>query len=230
MLEPIVLLWSGGKDSALALQSIREAGRFRVHALLTTVTEGFDRISIHGVRRSLLQAQADSLGLPLKTAEIPKSCSNADYEAVMTRVLSELSGNGIGTVAAGDIFLEDVRLYRERLLERAGMKASFPLWHRDTGGLALEFISSGFRASVACVDTFALDGSFAGRAFDAQFLADLPESVDPCGENGEFHTFVGDGPPFRCPVAFEAGEKVLRDERFRYCDLLPRRGAGYQRQ
>lgn len=222
MLEPIVLLWSGGKDSALALRSIQEAGRYRVDALLTTMTEEYNRISVHGVRRSLLQAQAASLGLPLKTAKIPKSCSNADYEAVMTRVFSGFGDNGIGTVAAGDIFLEDVRLYRERLLERAGMKASFPLWRRDTGELAHEFIRSGFKATVSCVDTFALDGSFAGRAFDEQFLADLPESVDPCGENGELHTFVGDGPLFRCPVALEVGEKVLRDERFCFCDLLPR--------
>jgi uncharacterized protein (TIGR00290 family) len=204
----------------LALQSIRKAGRFQVCALLTTMTEGYDRISIHGVRRSLLKAQAAALGLPLKTAEIPKACSNADYEAVMTQALTEFRASGIETAAAGDIFLEDVRHYRERLLEQAEMKAHFPLWHQDTKALAVAFMRSGFQATITCVDTNALDASFAGRSFDAEFLADLPPSVDPCGENGEFHTFVHDGPLFARPVRLATGERVLREERFYFCDLI----------
>jgi uncharacterized protein (TIGR00290 family) len=220
VLEPVVLLWSGGKDSMLALRSIREAGRLQVCALLTTMTEGYDRISIHGVRRSLLQAQAAALGLPLRTAEIPKACSNADYEAVMTQALAEFRESGIETAAAGDIFLEDVRRYRERLLEQAEMKACFPLWHQDTNELALAFLSSGFQATITCVDTNALDASFAGRTFDEEFLADLPPSVDPCGENGEFHTFVHAGPLFERPVSLTTGERVLREERFCFCDLM----------
>jgi uncharacterized protein (TIGR00290 family) len=218
--EPIVMLWSGGKDSTLALQSILESGRFRVAALLTTVTEGYDRISVHGVRRTLLEAQAAALGMPLRTAVIPKKCSNEDYEAAMTRALRGLREDGVRTAVAGDIFLEDVRRYRERLLEGAGLAAHFPIWRCDTRALAHRFMDSGFKATITCVDTHALEASFAGRCFDQRFLADLPPSVDPCGENGEFHTFVHDGPLFDHPVEVRTGEKVLRDERFCFCDLL----------
>lgn len=220
MREPTGLLWSGGKDSALALHALLRSDNFVVCSLLTSITAGYERISIHGVRRSLLEAQAASLGLPLKTHSIPQGCSNSDYETSMIEALHALRAGGITTIAAGDIFLEDVRQYREDLLNRAGMKAVFPLWKRDTRELAMRFLDLGFKATTSCVDTQALDESFAGRPFDLDFLADLPETVDPCGENGEFHTFVHDGPLFERPVRNATGETVLRDSRFCYCDLV----------
>lgn len=222
MSEPVLLLWSGGKDSALALHALQRDDRYEVRALLTTMTQGYDRISMHGVRRALLEAQATSLGLPLRTVSIPQRCSNDDYEALMREALTALRDDGVTTAAAGDIFLADVRRYREELLARAGLEPLFPLWGEDTAALARAFIASGFRARTTCVDTEALAPGFAGRAFDEAFLRDLPASADPCGENGEFHTFVHDGPAFRAPVPHEVGETVLRDERFLFCDLVPR--------
>lgn len=220
MKKRVALAWSGGKDSTLALRELLGSDEYEVCALLTTVTEDFDRISIHGVRRALLESQAAALGLPLEIALIPALCSNDDYERSFGAALERCRKHGIDTVAAGDIFLQDVRDYRETLLARHGMKALFPVWGRPTAQLAQDFVNAGFRAILSCVDTHALNASFAGRAFDEHLLRDLPSHADPCGENGEFHTFVWDGPLLRRPVRCVTGETVLRDDRFAYCDLL----------
>ena len=220
--EPIALSWSGGKDSSLALAALRADPHYEVVALLTSVTSGYDRVSIHGVRRVLLEAQTAALGLPLFEVELVPQCSNEAYEAAFAAMLARLRAEhpGIRQIAFGDLFLADVREYREQLLHRTGHEALFPLWGRDTKALALEFIAAGFRAHLVCVDTQQLAASFAGRLFDASLLAELPESVDPCGERGEFHTFVSAGPLFAKPLAVRLGEVVLRDERFAFCDLL----------
>ena len=219
--ERIALLWSGGKDSAFALNELQRGGIYEVCALLTTVTEGYDRISIHGVRLVLLEQQAQVLGIPLEIALIPPACANDDYERSFGVALGRCREQGILSVAAGDLFLADVRAYREALVARHGLKAIFPLWGRDTAQLARDFIGAGFEAILTCVDTHALDAAFAGRAFDEQLLRDLPPHADPCGENGEFHTFVWAGPNLQQPVPCVTGERVLRDDRFAYCDLLP---------
>jgi len=221
--EPIVLSWSGGKDSALALSVLRADSQFMVTSLLTTVTTGYDRISIHGVRRELLRTQAESLGLPLVEISIEPQCSNALYDAAVARTLGDLCRREppIRRVAYGDLFLEDVRRYREERLAPLGFEGLFPLWGRPTDALAREFLDRGFEARLVCVDTSQLDASFVGRAYDHALLGELPPSVDPCGERGEFHTFVSAGPGFARPVGYHVGEIVLRDERFAYCDLLP---------
>jgi uncharacterized protein (TIGR00290 family) len=175
---------------------------------------------MHGVRRALLERQAESLGLAVHAVLIPPQCINATYEERMKEALAQYFARGVRRVAFGDIFLEDLRVYREKNLAQAGMQAMFPIWKRDTRELAREFVRLGFRAIAVCVDPCALDPSFAGRELDASFFADLPPGVDPCGENGEFHTFVFDGPVFKSPIAFRVGEKVLRDG-FCFCDLLP---------
>jgi uncharacterized protein (TIGR00290 family) len=192
----------------------------RIAALLTTVTEGYDRISMHGVRRELLRRQADSLRLPLHEVFIPPQCANPIYEARMEEALLLYFQQGVRRVAFGDIFLEDLRLYREKNLTRVGMQALFPIWKRNTRDLIREFHAAGFRSVAVCIDSKVLDPSFAGRELDASFFADLPPSVDPCGENGEFHTFVFDGPIFTRPVDFTLGEVVHRDS-FVFRDLLP---------
>ena len=220
MSKDIFLSWSGGKDSALALYEIQKAGTHRVAALLTTITEDYDRISMHGVRRALLEQQAEALGLPLKKILIPKDSTNAMYESRMRALLEEGLRDGIDTVGFGDIFLEDLKLYREKNLAQLGMKGIFPIWKQDSQELAQSFIRMGFKATLVCVDTAILDPSFAGRAFDEELLRDLPPHVDPCGENGEFHSFVYDGPNFQQPVKHTLGEVVRRDH-FRFCDLLP---------
>jgi uncharacterized protein (TIGR00290 family) len=199
---------------------LRAARSCRIIALLTTITEEYDRVSMHGVRRALLERQAESLGLPLHAVLIPPQCINATYEARMKEALAPHFARGVRSVVFGDIFLEDLRAYREKNLAQVGMQAIFPIWKRDTRELAREFVQLGFRAITVCVDPRVLDESFAGRELDASFFADLPPGVDPCGENGEFHTFVFDGPAFETPIAFRAGEKVLRDG-FCFCDLLP---------
>ena len=223
--EPIALCFSGGKDSSLSLHTLRTEDRFEIASLVTTVTEGYDRISMHGVRRSLLREQAASIGLPLTEVSIPPRASNEVYERAMGEAFARLRDRGIRRVAFGDLFLEDVRDYRLRQLEALGLECVFPLWGRPTAVLARTFLNDGFRARIVCLDPAALDPSFAGRMFDDAFLADLPESVDPCGENGEFHTFVFDGPIFRRPLAVSVGEVVERDG-FWFCDLLPAAGAG----
>jgi uncharacterized protein (TIGR00290 family) len=218
--EPILFCWSGGKDSAMALHTLLQQNDVHIAALLTTVTEGYERISMHGVRRELLKRQAQSIGLPLHEVRIPPQCVNPIYEARMEEALRIHFEKGVRKVAFGDIFLEDLRAYREKNLARIGMTAIFPIWKRDTRELAQEFVRQGFRAITVCVDPRVLDASFAGRELDTSFFADLPPGVDPCGENGEFHTYVFDGPVFKTPIAIRVGEKIMRDG-FCFCDLLP---------
>jgi uncharacterized protein (TIGR00290 family) len=220
---PVLLSWSGGKDSALTLQSLSSDPNRRVVGLVTAVTNGYDRVSIHGVRRGLLEAQAASLGLPLHVINLEPACSNADYERAFHAALirAAVVHPDARHVAFGDLFLDDVRAYRERLLVGSEWSPLFPLWGLDTTALARRFVDDGFDARLVCVDTTQLDGSFSGRKFDHGLLRDLPESVDPCGERGEFHTFVANGPGFRSAVACVEGERVLRDGRFMYCDLTP---------
>ena len=220
MAETVLFAWSGGKDSALALHVLQATGEYTPAALLTTVTEDYDRISMHGVRRELLEKQADALGYPLVVVTIPTSCTGEEYEARMRRALEAGSRRGVTGVVFGDLFLEDVRSYRERNLAKVGMKAIFPLWGEDTPTLARRFIDLGFRGIVTCVDGQALDGGFVGRDYDEGFLSELPAGVDPCGENGEFHTFVYDGPVYRDRINVQRGETVLRDDRFHFCDLV----------
>jgi uncharacterized protein (TIGR00290 family) len=217
---PILFCWSGGKDSAMALHPLLERPNVRVVALLTTVTETYDRISMHGVRRELLLQQAESIGLPLHEVRIPPQCVNPIYESRMEEALRVHYAEGVRRVAFGDIFLEDLRAYREKNLARIGMTALFPIWKRDTRELIREFQENGFRAIAACVDPKVLDRSFAGRELDASFFRDMPDGVDPCGENGEFHTFVFDGPIFRNPIGVRVGEIVERDS-FIFADLMP---------
>jgi uncharacterized protein (TIGR00290 family) len=218
--EPVLFCWSGGKDSALALHTLLQQNEMRIAALLTTVTEGYDRISMHGVRRELLQRQAESLRLPQHEVFIPPQCVNPIYEARMEEALLFYFKQGIRRVAFGDIFLEDLRLYREKNLARVAMQALFPIWKRNTRELIREFHAAQFRSVAVCIDSRVLDPSFAGRELDASFFADLPPGVDPCGENGEFHTFVFDGPIFSRPIDFTLGEVVQRDS-FVFRDLLP---------
>ena len=210
MSEPIALCFSGGKDGAMALQEIRRRGEYRVAELVTTVTDAYDRVSMHGVRRALLRRQAESLGLPVTEVVVSPESSNAVYEREMGKAFSNIRDKGISQIAFGDIFLEDLRDYRERQLAASGLTCLFPLWKKPTRLLARTFIDEGFRAVTVCVYSKVLDESFAGRLFDAAFLNDLPSSADPCGENGEFHTFVFDGPIFSRPIEFAHGETVER--------------------
>jgi uncharacterized protein (TIGR00290 family) len=215
----LALSWSGGKDSALTLWALRHE-QHEPQALITTVTETYDRISMHGVRRELLARQVDALAVPLVEVAIPSACSDAVYEQRMDQAFAGARLSSVDTVAFGDLFLEDVRAYREERLADAGRRALFPLWGRDTTELANEFIDNGFEATIVCVDPRVLDSSFAGRAYDRRLLADLPPSVDPCGENGEFHTFVRAGPLFSQPIVCTPGNVVER-EGFVFCDLVP---------
>jgi len=217
--EPILFCWSGGKDSAMALHSLLQRSDIHVVALLTTVTEGYERISMHGVRRELLDRQVQSIGLPLHEVRIPQQCVNSIYEARMEEALRVHLENGVQTVAFGDIFLEDLRAYRERNLARMGMTALFPIWKRDTRELIRSFHANRFRAIAVCVDSKVLDPSFAGRELDESFFGDLPPQADACGENGEFHTFVFDGPIFHSPIHVRTGQIVNRDG-FVFCDIL----------
>ncbi|HEX7291415.1 MAG TPA: ATP-binding protein [Conexibacter sp.] len=216
---PPALAWSGGKDSALALHALRGGGR-EPSVLLTTVTEGVERISIHGVRRELLHAQAAAVGIELVEVRIPLPCPNEVYEQRMAEALARPPLDAVPEIAFGDLFLEDVRAYREERLEPSGRSALFPLWGRDTAALARTFLAEGFEALVATVDPRVLDASFAGRPYDAAFLRDLPPGVDPCGENGEFHTFVHAGPVFAAPLAVATGVVIERDG-FVYADIVP---------
>jgi uncharacterized protein (TIGR00290 family) len=219
--RPIALAWSGGKDSSLALAALRANPTVEVVALVTTLTRDYDRISMHGVRRAVLDAQVAALGLPLVLAMIPPSASNMVYEESFAAALAVLRQQqpDLRHLAFGDLFLEDVRAYRERLLAPLGWTPVFPLWGRDTAALARDFVSAGYRAILTCVDTTQLGAEFAGRDFDAALLAELPPTIDPCGERGEFHTCVYAGPIFRQPLAVHAGARVRRDGRFEYCDL-----------
>jgi uncharacterized protein (TIGR00290 family) len=218
-MEKVLFSWSSGKDSALALYELQKNKEIEVVALLTTITAGYERVSMHGVRRELLGQQAAALGYPLTEVKIPQKATNEEYEDQMRMILAGFQAQGVNRVAFGDIFLEDLRVYRESNLARLGMQGLFPLWKRDTRELVLELSRAGFKAIITCVDTQALGKEYAGREINEKFLEGLPEKVDPCGENGEFHTFVYDGPNFKQKVAFEPGEKVLREDRFYYCDL-----------
>jgi uncharacterized protein (TIGR00290 family) len=220
--KPILMAWSGGKDSALALHRLLADPQWEVKGLLTTVTSDYDRISIHGVRRSILHTQAERLGLPLVEAAIPAQASNRIYETAFAGALENAAARwpGIGTIAYGDLFLADIRGYREQQLARTGWRGEFPLWGEDTTRLAQRFVSQGFRAILCCVDTQQIDASFCGRAFDEALLGELPPSCDPCGENGEFHTCVYAGPIFRESIALAKGERVLRETRFEFVDLV----------
>jgi uncharacterized protein (TIGR00290 family) len=213
------LSWSGGKDSALTLWALREQ-RVEPAALITTVTDRYERISMHGVRRELLARQAAAAGIPLVEVRIPAACVNDVYEQCMAEAFARPPLSDVEAVVFGDLFLEDVRAYREQRLAASDRRGLFPLWGRDTAGLAREFVAAGFQAYIVCLDPRVLDASFAGRPYDEQLLAELPPGVDPCGENGEFHTFVHAGPIFTEPVACETGEVVQR-EGFVFCDLLP---------
>ncbi len=219
MNEKIILSWSGGKDSALALYELMRQGNTDI-TLLTTITDKYERISMHGVRKVLLEKQAESLGCCLENVYITPESTNGEYEKKMEETMNRYKKLGVTKVAFGDIFLEDIRKYREENLKKAGMEAIFPLWGRDTKEIANIFINLGFKSIITCVDTKVLNGDFSGRLYDKNFLADLPENIDPCGENGEFHSFAFDGPIFKERINFSIGEKVLRDERFNFCDLI----------
>jgi len=221
MAEPVLMAWSGGKDSALALQEVLRDQRYRVVALVTTVTTGYERISMHGVRRTLLDRQARALGLRLDEVLISPHASNEEYERQMAATLTAARARcaGLDAVVFGDLFLADIRAYRERMLARIGMRGLFPLWLRDTRELAADCVRQGYKAVLACVDSRALPAAFAGREFDTALLGDLPHGIDPCGENGEFHTFVYAGPILHAPVPHRRGAIVVREDRFVYCDL-----------
>ena len=218
--QPKALLsWSSGKDSAWSLHVLRTRQEVEVAGLLTTVNEVHSRVAMHAVRVELLEAQAQAVGLPLRKIPIPSPCTNAEYEAAMLAAVERAKREGIGSVAFGDLFLEDIRRYREERLKETGVAPIFPIWAMPTRELAYEMVKSGLRARVTCVDPKQLPESFAGREFDARFLADLPSDVDPCGERGEFHTFAYDGPMFERPVPVKSGEIVKRDG-FVFADLL----------
>jgi len=218
--EKSLLSWSGGKDSALALNRIKNDENYRLVAFLTSLTEDYNRISMHGIRQVLLERQVESLGLPLESVYISKNSSNAEYESKMRSVLNKFIKNGVTSVVFGDVHLEDVRKYREENLSRIGMKAVFPLWGSDTSDLATEFIDLGFKAIITCIDSKFLDKKLVGREFDKAFLSELPTNVDPCGEKGEFHSFVYAGPIFKKEISFKKGRIVRRNDRFFFCDLI----------
>jgi uncharacterized protein (TIGR00290 family) len=228
---PVIVSWSGGKDSALLLHYLRRDPRYEAVGLVTTITRDYERISMHGIRRSILDAQVQALGLPLYEATIPPAATNAEYEAAFLAALARARAAlpTAGTIAFGDLFLEDVRAYRERLLAGREWQPLFPLWGLDTAALGREFVSNGFRAILCCVDTQQLGPEWAGREYDSALLDTLPPAVDPCGERGEFHTCVYAGPIFSQSLALARGDCVRRDRRFEYCDLILRttlRGSG----
>lgn len=221
-MTPTLLAWSGGKDAAWTLHVLRQRGEHEVVGLLTTLTEGYDRVSMQGIRRDLLHAQASAAALPLLEAWIPAQCDNATYEASMAEALQQAASRwpGLRTVAFGDLLLEDLRAWRVEKLAAIGWDVLTPLFGQDTAALARRMLAGGLRAQLCCVDTTQLDGSFSGRDFDAALLAELPDGIDPCGENGEFHTCVHAGPMFSEPITIARGETVLRDARFAYTDYL----------
>lgn len=219
MQKKIVVSWSGGKDSALSLYEILKNKDVKPVSLLTVFTEEYDRVSMHGIRHSLIERQALSIGIPLHSVYIPKNCPNKVYEEIMEKVISRYVSNNVAGFVFGDIFLEDVRRYREERLLKSGVEGYFPLWGRDTRKLVIEFIRLGFKAITTCVDGDVLDKSYVCRDLNEDFLNDLPPNVDWAGENGEYHTFVWDGPIFKEHIHVEKGEIVNRG-RFYYCDLL----------
>jgi uncharacterized protein (TIGR00290 family) len=223
-LKRVLLSWSSGKDSAWALHALRSQN-FEIAGLLTTFNSAADRVAMHAVRHVLVEAQAEAAGLPLRAVPLPWPCSNEQYECLMAEVCRTAIADGIEAIAFGDLFLVDVRQYRERMLAGTGLEPVFPLWQVPTEELAREMIRDGLRARITCVDKKALDASFAGREFDLPLLADLPPHADPCGENGEFHTFAYAGPMFSSPIPVTAGE-LRNEDRFVFADLLPAAAQG----
>ncbi len=221
MVEKLLVSWSSGKDSALALCAVKRGGDYEIRALLTTLVEEKNRIGAHGLRRVLLERQALSCGYPLEMVLLPVAAANEQYETAVDKVIEKHRKEGTSAVVYGDIFLEDIRKYREKQLEKAGMSALFPLWRRDTFELAIEFIDLGFRAVITSVDTRILDKGMLGRPYDRKFLSELPPGADPCGENGEFHTFVFDGPIFRESIRYTVGEAFPELDHFWFRDLVP---------
>jgi uncharacterized protein (TIGR00290 family) len=222
MKTPVVMSWSGGKDSAIALHELLQTGDYNVVSLMTTVSEEYRRISHHGVREALLEEQARVIGIPLEKVYLPGDsggCANDVYEAIMSGLMSIYKAKGVETVGFGDLFLEDLRAWREANLAKAGMRGIFPIWKRDTTKVAHEVIQLGYKAYLSCVEP-RVGSRFVGRLYDEEFLQALPSEIDPCGENGEFHSFVFDGPIFKRPVSVRVGEIVTRDGRY-YADLLP---------
>jgi uncharacterized protein (TIGR00290 family) len=222
-MKKALVSWSSGKDSAWALHLLRQRSDIELAGLVTTINTAFDRVAMHGVRRTLLQAQADAAGLPLRILPIPYPCPNDTYEAIMGAFIAEQAAQGIEAMAFGDLFLEDIRRYREAKLAGTGIAPLFPVWGIDTARLARDMIAGGLQARITCLDPAKLPERFAGRAFDAALLAELPTGVDPCGENGEFHSFACAGPMFARAIPVETGEIVTRDG-FVFCDLLPASG------
>jgi len=222
LMKRTLLAWSSGKDSAWSLHRLRQTTEYGVVALLTSFNSAADRVAMHAVRRSLVRRQADAAGLPLWEVELPWPCSNEQYESAMARACDRAVQAGIECVAFGDLFLRDIREYRETQLQHTGLEPIFPLWNLPTGALAQEMIASGVRAKITCVDAKQLAPEFAGREFDGKFLESLPPRVDRCGENGEFHSFVYAGPMFSREIEIETGEVILRDG-FAFCDLVPQR-------
>ena len=220
MRRRVLLSWSSGKDSAWALHALRQQPDVEVIGLLSTINEQFDRVAMHAVRTTLLRQQAESVGLSLRLVELPFPCSNETYEERMRMLIAAARADGIEAIAFGDLFLADVRRYRERMMEGTGITPLFPLWGRLTVELAREMITGGLRAQITCIDPRRLPRALAGRVYDRDFLEALPDGVDPCGEYGEFHSFAFDGPMFKHPVKFTIGETVARDG-FVFTDLLP---------
>ena len=219
-MKRILLSWSSGKDSAWALHVLRRSTAYDVVGLLTTFNHPADRVAMHAVRRSLVEQQAAAVGIPLWPVQLPWPCSNSEYDTIMAQECEKAVSKGIAAIAFGDLFLEDVRSYREKRLEGSGLQPLFPIWGSPTRALAQEMIFSGMRAKLTCIDTRKLDSSFAGRDFDQQLLSELPKGIDPCGENGEFHSFVYAGPIFCSPLSISSGEILLRDG-FAFADVIP---------
>ena len=223
-MKRILLSWSSGKDSAWSLHILRKQSEYQIVGLLTTFNQSADRVAMHAVRRELVEQQAAAASLPLSIVDLPWPCSNEQYESLMATACAKAVRAGIDGIAFGDLFLEDVRAYREKQLSGTGLEPIFPIWGKPTAALAREMIASGLRAKLTCIDTKQLDASFAGREFDENLLSELPSSADPCGENGEFHTFVYAGPMFDRAISVATGERVVRDQ-FVFADLLPRTNA-----
>ena len=229
MMEKVIVAWSGGKDSALSLYEIQRGGNYQVVSLLTTINEYYDRVSMHGIRRALVELQAQALGLSLIKIPIPKDCSEEEYESRLMAVLGRAKADGINHVVFGDIFLEWIKEYREKNLSRLGMTPILPIWGRDTLELTRSFISLGFKAVITCVNTELMPKSFLGKVLDEDFLSELPPGVDPGGENGEFHSFVFAGPIFSKSIPYALGRTVTRDSYY-FRDLLPSEGGADEKR
>ena len=219
-MKKILVSWSSGKDSAWMLHLLRQQGMYEIAGLVTTINSAFDRVAMHGSRRALVEMQSAAADLPLIAVPLPWPCSNDEYERAMRAVVDQAVSQGVSAMAFGDLFLEEIRAYREKQLQDTGMEPLFPLWKMPTDKLAREMIAGGLKARLVCIDPKALRPDFAGRDFDMKLLSDLPANADPCGENGEFHSFVCGGPMFSHEIPVVTGEKVLRDG-FWYADLLP---------